>query len=86
MTKLGFDIESEMSVSGDRLDAVLKLDGIVYVFEFKYADCPKDADEDTKRVIFEKALDEGERQQAYMRRLRVPRQGRDSHESDLMVS
>jgi len=56
---LGFDVNAETSVAGGRIDAVLELSDKVYVIEMKYANCQKDADETTKKAIFEKALIEG---------------------------
>ena len=58
MTHLGFNIVSEMSVAGE-IDAVLTYADTTYVFELKYAHCDKDADEETKRELFEKTLDLG---------------------------
>ena len=56
---LGFDIDAEMSVSGGRIDAVLKLDDKVYVIEFKYIHCAPKASRERKRKLFEQALEEG---------------------------
>ncbi|MCL2766774.1 MAG: PD-(D/E)XK nuclease domain-containing protein, partial [Peptococcaceae bacterium] len=62
MNLLGFNIVAEESVSGGRIDAVLELDDKVYVIEFKYVGCDSDALPEDKRVIYDKALDEGMRQ------------------------
>ena len=59
MNLLGFDIEAEASVSGGRVDAVLELGDKVYVVEFKYEHCARDASPEEKRKLFDKALDEG---------------------------
>ena len=56
---LGFEIDAEVSVSGGRVDAVLELGDKAYVIEFKYKDCPQDADPEAKRAIFDSALEEG---------------------------
>ena len=59
MTILGFDMDVEVSVSKGRVDAVLELDKIVYVFEFKYCKSPADTEPaDSKQLLFEVALDE----------------------------
>ena len=62
MNVLGFKIDAEVSVSRGRIDATLELRDKVYVFEFKYENCPNDADECTKRKIFEKTLEIGMKQ------------------------
>ena len=62
MGLLGFDIDAEVSVSGGRVDAVLELADKVYVMEFKYEHCAKDASAEEKRELFDKALDAGMRQ------------------------
>ncbi|MCL2046048.1 MAG: ATP-binding protein [Oscillospiraceae bacterium] len=56
MTLLGFDMDVEVSTSRGRIDAVLELDDKVYVIELKYEDCPRDASNETKRGLFDKAL------------------------------
>ena len=56
---LGFDIAAEVSVSGGSIDAVLELDGKVYIFEFKYEKCEQDLSPEEKRKLFDKALEEG---------------------------
>ena len=56
MTLLGFDMEVEVSVSRGRVDAVLELEDKVYVMEFKYEKCPRDANEEMKRKLFNAAL------------------------------
>jgi hypothetical protein len=58
MTVLGFDIDAEVSTSRGRVDAVLELSDRVYVMEFKYVDCPIDANDEKKRALFNAALDE----------------------------
>ena len=62
MSVLGFNIDAEVSISKGRIDAVLELEDKVYIFEFKYENCPKDADESEKRVIFDKVLELGMKQ------------------------
>ena len=62
MKVLGFKIDAEVSISKGRIDAVLEADDKIYIFEFKYEYCPPDADEDTKRKIFDKALESGMKQ------------------------
>ena len=62
MNLLGFDIDAEVSVSGGRVDAVLDLADKVYVIEFKYEHCGKDAPPEEKRMLFDKALDDGIKQ------------------------
>ena len=62
MNVLGFKTDAEMSVSRGRIDAVLELEDKVYIFEFKYENCPKDADETKKREIAGKALELGMKQ------------------------
>jgi len=59
MTVLGFDINAEVSVAGGRIDATLEKDDKVYIIEFKYKGCPVDTDAETKRGLFDSALDEG---------------------------
>ena len=58
MTILGFDMDVEVSVSKGRVDAVLELDEIVYVFEFKYCKQPHDDGPVDKQALFEATLDE----------------------------
>ena len=58
MSVLGFDMDVEVSVSKGRVDAVLELDEIVYVMEFKYKTCPPGASQKDKQAIFTSALDE----------------------------
>jgi hypothetical protein len=62
MNLLGFDIDAEVSVSGGRVDAVLELGDKVYVMEFKYEGCDKDASPEAKQKLFDKALEEGLKQ------------------------
>jgi len=62
MTVLGFDIDAEVSVSGGRIDATLDLDDRVYVMEFKYVSCPPDTSPESKRNLFDKALEDGVKQ------------------------
>ena len=56
MTFLGFDMPVEVSTARGRVDAALELKDKVYVMEFKYEDCPKDANTDEKKNLFDKAL------------------------------
>jgi len=58
MTLLGLKMNVEVSVSGGKVDAIIEQDDRVYVMEFKYEDCPIDASDNTKKELFEKALDE----------------------------
>ena len=58
MTVLGFDISVEVASSRGVADAVLELRDKVYVMEFKYKHCEEGADEEVKRKLFDKALDE----------------------------
>ena len=62
MRTLGLNTESEVSVSGGRVDAVLKIGNIVYVMEFKYHDCDSGADSEVKEKLINNLLDEGMRQ------------------------
>ena len=62
MNVLGFKTGAEVSVSRGRIDADLELGDKIYVFEFKYEKCPPGADEETKRKISEKALENGMKQ------------------------
>ena len=55
---LGFNTNVEFPVSRGRVDAILELDNIVYVMEFKYKKCPPDANDELKRTLSESALDE----------------------------
>ena len=59
ITLLGFDIDAEVSTSRGRIDAVLELDDKVYIIEFKYAECPINTSEETKRAIVNKTLADG---------------------------
>ena len=59
MSLLGFDMSAEVSTSKGRIDAVLELDDVVYVMEFKYCDCGPDAAPAEKRKMFDNALEEG---------------------------
>ena len=59
---LGFDIDAEVSVSGGRVDAVLELGDKVYVIEFKYEHCEKDAAPEERQLLSEKALTAGMKQ------------------------
>ena len=59
MNLLGFSIETEVSVSGGRIDAVLDYADKVYIMEFKYAHCAPDAAPEEKRKLFDKVLEEG---------------------------
>jgi len=52
MTVLGYDIIAEDSVSSGRIDAVLETEDSVYVIEFKYRDCGKDASDEDKAEVF----------------------------------
>ena len=56
---LGFDIKAEVPVSGGRVDVVLDIGNRAYVIEFKYRKCPAKASKERKRILLEKALDEG---------------------------
>ena len=58
MSMLGFDMDVEVSTSRGRADAVLELDNIIYVMEFKYVKCPPDAGAEEKRELSEAALSE----------------------------
>jgi hypothetical protein len=62
MNLLGFDIDSEVSVAGGRVDAVLELADKVYVMEFKYQTCAANTSPSDKQKLFEKALREGMQQ------------------------
>ena len=62
MNVLGFKIDAEVSVSKGRIDAALELEDKVYIFEFKYVNCPPDADESTRKEISDKALKLGMKQ------------------------
>ena len=62
MNVLGFKIDDEVSVARGRVDAALELEDKVYVFEFKYVNCPSDADEAEKRKLSDKALELGMKQ------------------------
>ena len=59
MNVLGFNVDAEVSVAGGRMDAVLELGDKVYVIEFKYQNCPKDASPEDKEKLFATALAEG---------------------------
>ena len=59
MNVLGFKIDAEVSTARGRIDAVLELPDKVYVFEFKYENCPQDADEETRSKTAKKALERG---------------------------
>jgi len=59
MNVLGFEIDAEVSVSGGRVDAVLELDDLVYIIEFKYKHCPPDTSADIKKKRSEEALEQG---------------------------
>ena len=59
LTVLGFDTSAEVQTSNGRIDAVLELDDIIYIMEFKYRDCPPETPPDIKQKAFEDALDEG---------------------------
>ena len=58
MNLLGFDMGAEVSVARGRVDAVLELERNVYIMEFKYAKCLPGASDETKRKLFDAALDE----------------------------
>ena len=62
MNVLGFDVDAEVSVSGGRVDAVLELDDIIHIVEFKYLKYPVDSSDETKRSLIKKALDAGMKQ------------------------
>ena len=62
MNLLGFNIDAEVSVSGGRVDAVLELSDKVYVIEFKYEHCERDAPQENKQELFEKTLERGVKQ------------------------
>jgi len=62
MTVLGFDIEAEVQTAKGRIDAVLELEGRIYIMEFKYKDCPPGTPTEEKRKLFDKALNEGVKQ------------------------
>jgi hypothetical protein len=58
MNVLGFNIDAEVSVSRGRIDAILELDDKVYIFEFKYKDCPQEASAEEKQKLSRASLDE----------------------------
>ena len=62
MNVLGFKIDAEVSISKGRIDAVLEFGDKVYIFEFKYVDCPPDANAEEKRKLSGKALELGMKQ------------------------
>ena len=62
MNVLGFDINAEVQTSNGRIDAVLELEDMVYIMEFKYRYCEQDAPPETKSKLFKEALDEGLKQ------------------------
>ena len=62
MLLLGFKIDAEVSVAGGRIDAILELNDLVYVFEFKYQQCPPDASPADRRKLADEALAEGLKQ------------------------
>ena len=62
MNLLGFNIDAEVSVSGGRVDAVLELSDKVYIIEFKYEHCERDAPQENKQELFEKTLERGVKQ------------------------
>ena len=62
MSVLGFETDAEVSVSGGRIDAVLELGDKVYIMEFKYSECPRDASPEIKRELFKTTLDDGIKQ------------------------
>ncbi|MCL1913205.1 MAG: ATP-binding protein [Eubacteriaceae bacterium] len=55
---LGFEMDVEVSTSRGCVDAVLELCDKVYVMEFKYSECPPDADHDVKSKKFDSLLQE----------------------------
>ncbi|MCL2065605.1 MAG: ATP-binding protein, partial [Candidatus Cloacimonetes bacterium] len=59
MNVLGFKVESEVSGSKGRIDALLDLGDVAYIFEFKYVNCPNDASAEIKEELYKKALCEG---------------------------
>ncbi|MCL1914136.1 MAG: ATP-binding protein [Eubacteriaceae bacterium] len=54
---LGFDIQAEVATSRGRVDAILELGEKVYIFEFKYEDCPAGASEEEKTKAYTPSLD-----------------------------
>jgi len=58
MAMLGFDVYAEVSTSRGRIDAVLELSDMVYIMEFKYAQCQKDASVEQKQKLFDATLKE----------------------------
>ena len=62
MSVLDFKTYAEVSTSMGRIDAVLEMADKIYVLEFKYEDCAPDADAETKRTLFKRALDKGAEQ------------------------
>ncbi|MCL2248103.1 MAG: ATP-binding protein [Oscillospiraceae bacterium] len=62
MTLLGFDISAEVSTAKGRADAVLELDGKIYIIEFKYINTEQDIPEDKKQKLFDEALSSGMKQ------------------------
>ena len=56
MTLLGFNLDVEVSTSRGRVDAILQLDGMVYIIEFKYVKCPPSASDEEKETLFDSAL------------------------------
>jgi hypothetical protein len=59
MNVLGFNINAEVQTSNGRIDAILELEDVVYIMEFKYRFCEPDAPPEVKTKLFEEALDEG---------------------------
>jgi len=62
MTLLGFEMDAEVSVSKGRVDAILELDDKIYVMEFKYVKCPRNANDDLRKKLFKTALDKAMKQ------------------------
>jgi len=58
MMMLSYDMRVEVSVSRGRIDALLELVDRVYIMEFKYTDCPENADNERKQKLFADTLDD----------------------------
>ena len=54
----GFRLEAESQVATGWMDAALEYGDKVYIVEFKYKSCKKDATEEEKQVLFKEAMDE----------------------------
>jgi hypothetical protein len=62
MKFMGFDVQTEVSVAGGRIDGILETSDKIYILEMKYERCSRNASADKKRQLLEKGISEAFKQ------------------------